>query len=335
MALISIIVPVYNVEKYLEKCIRSIQDQTLKDIEVILVDDGAPDRCGAMCDEFAQNDSRIRVIHKQNGGVSSARNAGLAIATGEYIGFVDSDDYIESDMYETLYHVLQEYDADIAVCGHFVEKDGKIIEEVRNNGFTTVVSGIEACKRTILDHEINSFAWDKLYNRELFSNFAYPALFYHEDIASTFLIMSKARRVVLHNIAKYHYIRNSNSISLTMNPLKVYHSFLAYKRQEEFTIKNNMPDLLEYVHFRMFTTASNAIILMIRTQEYKLQCKEPFYDIRRVIKEYLKTIITNPLVEKRVKLYSWLTVFFPIIHVGLCRLNMVQFFRKVRGYKCP
>ena len=104
MPKISIIVPVYNVEKYLEKCVRSILAQTFTDFELILVDDGSPDSSGAMCDQFAEQDQRVKVIHKENGGLSDARNAGIEIATGEYLGFVDSDDYIADDMYETLYN---------------------------------------------------------------------------------------------------------------------------------------------------------------------------------------------------------------------------------------
>ena len=102
MDLISVIVPVYKVEPYLDKCVRSIVDQTYQNLEIILVDDGSPDRCGEICDAWAAKDSRIRVIHKENGGLSDARNAGMAVATGKYMGFVDSDDYIAPDMYRLL-----------------------------------------------------------------------------------------------------------------------------------------------------------------------------------------------------------------------------------------
>ena len=117
MPKISIIVPVYNVEKYLEKCVRSILAQTFTDFELILVDDGSPDSSGAMCDQFAEQDQRVKVIHKENGGLSDARNAGIEIATGEYLGFVDSDDYIADDMYELLYTNIVKEDADLSICG--------------------------------------------------------------------------------------------------------------------------------------------------------------------------------------------------------------------------
>ena len=120
---VSIIVPVYKVEKYLRKCIDSIINQTLKDIEIILVDDGSPDNCGKICDEYAAKDTRIKVIHKENGGLSSARNAGMEVAEGEYIGFVDSDDWIESDMYMTLWQKAKDINADLVNSDYFRNND--------------------------------------------------------------------------------------------------------------------------------------------------------------------------------------------------------------------
>ena len=115
--LISIIVPVYKVENYLDRCVQSLVDQTWSNLEIILVDDGSPDNCGAMCDAWAARDNRIKVIHKENGGLSDARNAGMAIASGTYMGFVDSDDYISSDMYQLLYDRMAADGSDIAACG--------------------------------------------------------------------------------------------------------------------------------------------------------------------------------------------------------------------------
>ena len=124
---ISIIVPVYKVEKYLDKCVNSIVGQTYKNLEIILVDDGSPDNCPAMCDEWAQKDSRIKVIHKKNGGLSSARNAGLDACTGDYIGFVDSDDWIEPDMYEYLLNIGMKNNADVSRCEFVIEAENSDI----------------------------------------------------------------------------------------------------------------------------------------------------------------------------------------------------------------
>ena len=129
--LISIIVPVYNVEQYLDRCVKSLLQQTYKNLEIILVDDGSPDRCGQMCDNYAKLDSRVLVIHKENGGLSDARNAGLSHAHGEYIAFVDSDDYIEADMISELYNACHNQDADIVVCGRRHQlSDTGYVEEI-------------------------------------------------------------------------------------------------------------------------------------------------------------------------------------------------------------
>ena len=133
---ISIIVPVYKVEKYIHKCIDSILNQTFKDFELILVDDGSPDNCGKICDEYAKKDSRVIVIHKENGGLSSARNSGLDIARGDYIGFVDSDDYIENDMYELLYNLCEENNCDISSCSSIIHFPNK---KVINGGHELII----------------------------------------------------------------------------------------------------------------------------------------------------------------------------------------------------
>lgn len=116
---VSVIVPIYRVEEYLQRCVDSIRNQTLREIEIILVNDGSPDKCGEMCNTFAAQDSRIKVIHKENGGLSSARNAGMQIAVGEYFSFIDSDDYIDLQMLEKLYQSAEKYDSDLTGCGFY------------------------------------------------------------------------------------------------------------------------------------------------------------------------------------------------------------------------
>ena len=128
MDLISVIVPIYNVEQYLDRCVKSIVEQTYTNLEIILVDDGSPDNCGAMCDSWAARDNRIKVIHKENGGLSDTRNAGLGIATGDFISFIDSDDWIESAFYEKLLTAIRESNAEVAACAtNFVTEDERLI----------------------------------------------------------------------------------------------------------------------------------------------------------------------------------------------------------------
>lgn len=198
--LISVIVPVYNAEKYLPKCLDSILAQTYKKLEIILVDDGSTDNSGKICDEYALKDSRIKIIHKQNGGVSSARNVALSVAKGEYIGFVDSDDYIDKDMYEYLLELISYSNADIARC-YVYEFPPRISN-------TEVMMPKEAFEK--------SYPYVYLVNM-LFSRICIENIFFDESIAwgedmqFAIFAFSKANKVVLGYLPKYHYLTNPQS----------------------------------------------------------------------------------------------------------------------------
>ncbi len=210
-ALISIIIPVYKVEKYLEKCIQSVINQTYENLQIILVDDGSPDNCGKICDEYAKKDHRIEVIHKSNGGLSDARNKGLEMAKGEYIGFVDSDDYIEADMYEVLYNLLKQYNADVSICNFYTVSQGKISIKNADNGINEY-NRIEILKEILLDKNIQSYAWNKLYKKELFDEIKYPIGKKYEDIGTTFYLLEKCNKVVVTGKSEYYYINRQDSI---------------------------------------------------------------------------------------------------------------------------
>ena len=210
--LISVIVPIYNVEPYLSKCIDSIRNSTLQDMEIILVDDGSPDRCGQICDEYAAIDSRIRVIHKENGGISSARNVGLDIARGELIGFVDSDDWIEPDMYEFQYKNLMKEDADISVCGVY-EQRGNTESALGDTSLYAVVSGHDAIQIYLKDIVLGNATWNKLYRRKMFSQVRFPVGRIFEDSFIMPGLIDSASRVVYDLTPKYHYLRRAGSLS--------------------------------------------------------------------------------------------------------------------------
>ena len=156
--LISIIIPVYKVEKYIYKCIDSVLNQTYKNLEIILVDDGSPDKCPEICEEYAKKDNRIKIIHKKNGGLSDARNAGLKVATGKYIGFVDSDDYIEKDMYQVLYNNIIKTNSDISIVNLKEVKENEIIENnVKDEQNTIEYTKLEGLKK-LIENKIKSYA---------------------------------------------------------------------------------------------------------------------------------------------------------------------------------
>lgn len=214
--LISVIIPVYKVEKYLDRCVNSVINQIYRNLEIILVDDGSPDNCPVMCDEYAKKDSRIKVIHQKNGGLSAARNAGIEAATGAYIGFVDSDDYIAFDMYEKLLQALVDSKADLAICNHeFVDQHGNSITEL--NAYSPLVNGIFSNHQMFEKLSEDGWwyyiaAWNKLYKRQLFERVRYPIGKIHEDTFVIHDIFYACNRIVTLENTLYYYVQREGSI---------------------------------------------------------------------------------------------------------------------------
>ena len=180
--LISVIVPIYKVEEYLDRCVESIVNQTYKNLEIILVDDGSPDNCPQMCDFWAEKDSRIKVVHKENGGLSDARNAGMPFAIGDVVSFIDSDDWVELDMFEKMLSRMQKDNSDIVSCGvKWVEEDGTVIRDVTVNA-NEVLDTHSAMKELINDNKFKQHVWNKLYKYELIKGIPFEKGRYHEDV---------------------------------------------------------------------------------------------------------------------------------------------------------
>ena len=216
MPLISIIVPVYKVEKYLRRCVVSILEQTYKKFELILVDDGSPDNCPYMCDEFAKQDNRIKVIHKKNGGLSDARNAGLDIAKGDYIGFVDSDDYIAPEMYEILINrIMQDY-SDMACCNYyFVNENGTLCSSKKNDLpiRDELINPYNFLKRYSEESDwYYVVAWNKLYRNTLFDELRYPKGKVNEDAFLIYPLVDKCQWISCVHNPMYFYVQRDDSI---------------------------------------------------------------------------------------------------------------------------
>lgn len=206
---ISIIVPVYKVERYIHRCIESLTHQDFTNIEIILVDDGSPDKCGIICDEYKEKDSRIRVIHQSNGGLSAARNSGIDIAKGEYLMFVDSDDWVDSDFCSYAYQKAKESNSDIVVFGYQDEFEDKTISHTVEQEEKL---SIENALVELHGGKIMSFAWNKIYNALLFEKIRYPIGRLYEDIGTTYLLFDKANSVYLAQKITYHYQQRKDSI---------------------------------------------------------------------------------------------------------------------------
>ena len=211
-AKISVIVPVYKVEPYLDKCISSIVNQTYKNLEIILVDDGSPDNCPAMCDAWADKDSRIRVIHKTNGGLSDARNAGMTVAIGELMAFVDSDDWIAPDMYEHLYRRLAEDNSDIAACGVQMIWEAKTPSRALTREGNCVLNQEEAMRAIIEESWLKQPVWYKLYKTALVRDILFPKGKYHEDVFWSYQAVGRAQKVSVSDRIGYYYLQRGDSI---------------------------------------------------------------------------------------------------------------------------
>lgn len=325
---ISVIVPIYKVEKYLNRCVDSILNQSYKNIEVILVDDGSPDNCGKICDEYLLKDNRIRVIHKENGGLSSARNAGLEIATGEYIGFVDSDDWIEPKMYETLIENAIKYNAEISVGGVV-----DLLEE--NDNYTIIKSTFdEKIDVQVLNNEeamkkffLGSWsAWDKIYKRKVHEKIRFPEGMINEDEAIAMKILDNSEKIVYTNEVFYNYIRRPNSITTSEFSERKLDWYRNCKKNLEF-IKEKHSNLRHYAEVRF----CNSIMWSLRciAMENK-DFKDSINMLLLDLKNNKDALLKNNLINKKEKMWIRIllcTSFYNNIFIfkSLVKINNLRY----------
>lgn len=259
---ISIIIPVYKVQEYLERCILSIIQQTYKNLEIILIDDGSPDNCGEICDKYKEQDKRIKVIHKQNEGVSVARNIGIDLATGEYLFFVDSDDYLGENIIDRLYKNLTKYNADISMCNYIRVSDynTKVSNNEENIKMYSNIQALEKLyKDTFTFHEDYSVfiaPWNKLYKKSMFDNIRYPIGKFYEDGATIYKVLYKANNIVYSDSVLYYYYQRSGSTSRKSFDKTRLDRLDAFKGQMIFYKEKKLDNL----YFYAYNTYLNMII---------------------------------------------------------------------------
>ena len=242
---VSVIVPVFNVDKYLKQCIESIITQTYQNIEIILVDDGSTDSSGYICDQYKEKDNRIKVIHKENGGLSSARNIGIDIADGDYIAFIDSDDSVDKQYIYALYSACKKYDCQIAQCDFLYVSEKSIKLEMNNNYNTEVLSSEMALKRAcrIPDAVKYNVAWNKLYSKQLFETIRYPQNRIHEDEFTTYRLIYKANKIVVIDAYLYYYLQRKDSIMGKKFNLSRLDCMKAYEERLNYLYSKNMTNI--------------------------------------------------------------------------------------------
>lgn len=256
--LISVVVPIYNVEPYLMRCVKSVQGQTYQNLEIILVDDGSPDRCGEICDELAKADERIIVIHKQNGGLSDARNAGAQAATGKWITFVDSDDWISPHMVRRLWETCSRHGSQITVCDCVRTKKEKREKSFVPSRRPMRWSGVEATRIMLYQKYFDTSACAKLYPAALVKKYPYPVGRQYEDLFTTYKLLLAVERVAYIHEPLYLYWYNPNSIMNQSFSTKMFDEIDAIQEIEAF-IKKNAPELLPAVYARKFSAYSQVI----------------------------------------------------------------------------
>ena len=262
--MVSVIIPAYNVEQYVERCVYSVTKQTYRNLEIILVDDGSTDCTGIICDKLAKEDNRISVIHKTNGGLSDARNAGIDVSRGEYISFVDSDDYITSDMLEHMMNAMCETDISMVVVG-FWKQSGDAREYC---GPTTerVVSSEEALKDIYIGHEIYPASWNKLYRRALFNNNRFAVGMINEDSEIITKLLVECKRVALVSKPLYIYMIREGSITQSSFSSKDYNGIKAYRTAVD-VCKKRKKSLLPYARYYETSRIYNTYIELVTSDE--------------------------------------------------------------------
>ncbi|MBC5624031.1 glycosyltransferase [Clostridium sp. NSJ-49] len=303
MSKISIIVPIYNVELYVERCIESILNQSLSDFDLILVDDGSTDKSGEICEGYAKKDSRIQVIHKKNGGLSSARNAGIEIAQGKYIAFVDGDDFIHKDMYKILYDKIIQNDSDIVIC-EFKKVYNKtdVIDTIENTK-SIELNNIDALHMLYSDKGAEfTVAWNKIYKKELFDEVRYEEGKIHEDEFIAHKLLYKAQKITYVSKQLYNYIQREDSIINSKFNIKKLDAVYAFNERKLF-FKNIKNKELQY-------KAEYNYVKYFFENYYKakrnIECiDEELYRLKKNFRESIYTLLKNPYFNYKEKL-AWI-----------------------------
>lgn len=295
--LISVIVPVYKVEKYLAKCIDSILNQIYSNFELVLVDDGSPDNCGLICDKYAETDMRIRVIHKPNGGLSDARNVGVSFATGDYITFIDSDDYIDSYFLKNFADILQNEDADLIITGvvNFYENDISIDSQISNE--YEVLTHEQTYEKMLLQDGMDVNATAKLYRKSIFDNIKYPVGELYEDIKVIYDVVESVDTIIFSKYRGYFYLQRTDSIMYSNMSSKKLILLDTVKRLKSL-IQENYPNIENAAIRRYVYCNFHLLGRAIFDNLFINECRE----MRKNILEYQNLILNNDIFSKKEKI---------------------------------
>lgn len=293
--LISVIVPVFNVEDYVGKCLDSIINQTYKNLEIIVINDGSNDGSGKICNNYAKKDERIKVIHQKNGGLSNARNTGINIAKGEYLAFIDSDDWVDGVYLQTLYHDIRQHQCDIAMVKHIIEYQRARIDTSSSSEYELEP---EVClSKMLYDDDVDISAWGKLYASKLFKSIRFPDGKCYEDSATTYKLIMGSTKIYMHSLPLYHY-NKTNSSSITNNFDEKTLNLINETKTMTKDIAQQFPNLQKACERRLMW-AHLSVLTKIAT--CKKANKEHIAKIINYIKKNSTQVLSNPYIPRRDK----------------------------------
>lgn len=275
--LVSVIIPVYNVKKYLKRCVNSVLGQSYKNLEIILIDDGSLDGCGEICDEYAKRDDRIRVIHKENGGLSDARNTGLAVCRGMYLTFIDGDDYVSEAFVQRLYEKLKMNNADVSVCTEeyvTIDENGrsqKLKRPFKNIGEDRLMNSFDTLECALRQRLFDFSACIKLYKSEIFKEIRFPVGFFCEDQGTIYKAFLKSSRIIFFPDRLYFYVQRQGSILHDVSSAKRYWDGIQMIEKQREGILAVYPELLKAVNCRCLSMYFHAWLGAEKVSDGKLE----------------------------------------------------------------
>ena len=309
--MISVIVPVYNVEKYIRACLDSIINQTYRDLEIILVDDGSTDSSGAICDEYAQKDTRIQVIHKENGGVSSARNVGLQNASGEYIGFVDSDDVVHYDFFAILHNLLND-GGDMSICSmkkfynHSYDKCERSLAQEK-----VCLNEKELYSALLNNEKIYGYLWNKLFKRELIKSCFDETIHFAEDFLFCAKYITGVQKAYFYDAELYYY-RQDNENAITKNTISYNHKKFSLLKGQMEIIKIYQKKAHSEINNFQKIILETALDLYGKYKYYKISNKEEYITIKNAVNHYYASVVR--LAKPSQKIRYFFRKNFPLMY---------------------
>lgn len=297
---ISIIVPVYNVELYIRECLDSILTQTFRNFEVILVNDGSTDQSAEICDEYAQKDTRVKVVNKKYGGVSSSRNVGVKLAQGNYIGFVDSDDRIDENMYKELYELCIHTNSDISICKLGREINGELINKIEEELIKKEMSNTEAMRELFKGILYRFSLCNKLFRKSCFEDITFPEGRIHEDLSTTYKIFANCNRAIFTNYIGYIYVKRENSILTKKFDEKRLDAFIGWGEILPF-MSSKYPQLSrEFLSCFVYGCVDNVNYILNQVENLDDQ-KKYLRSIQLQVRKYFRKILTNKILSIKYK----------------------------------